>query len=77
MKETLYMAWRYLSYHRLKTGILITSITLILFLPVGLRVLVDQSSQQLTARAVATVLPNTVIRMRVPQLDSIKFDTTP
>jgi putative ABC transport system permease protein len=56
MKETLYLAWRYLSYHRLKTAILITSITLIFFLPVGLRVLVDQSSQQLTARAVATPL---------------------
>ncbi|MFQ5845686.1 MAG: hypothetical protein ACE5JG_11940, partial [Planctomycetota bacterium] len=36
--------------------ILVTSITLILYLPVGLRVLVNQSSQQLTARAVATPL---------------------
>jgi putative ABC transport system permease protein len=40
----------------LKTAILVTSITLILFLPVGLRVLVRQSSEQLTARAEATPL---------------------
>jgi putative ABC transport system permease protein len=53
---TLYLAWRYLAYHRLKTAILVTSITLILFLPVGLRVLVRQSSEQLTARAEATPL---------------------
>jgi putative ABC transport system permease protein len=56
MSGTLYLAWRYLAYHRLKTAILMTSITLILYLPVGLRVLVEQSSRQLTARAAATPL---------------------
>jgi putative ABC transport system permease protein len=56
MSETLYLAWRYLTFHKLKTGVLLTSITLILYLPVGLRVLVDQSSRQLTARAEATPL---------------------
>ncbi|MEE8111241.1 MAG: hypothetical protein V3T54_00765, partial [Acidobacteriota bacterium] len=56
MKSTAYLAWRYLAYHRWKTGVLVTSITLILYLPVGLRVLVDQSSKQLTARAGATPL---------------------
>jgi putative ABC transport system permease protein len=56
MSGTLYLAWRYLAYHRLKTVILVGSITLILYLPVGLRVLVDQSSEQLTARAQATPL---------------------
>jgi putative ABC transport system permease protein len=56
VSRALYLAWRYLAYHRLKTAILVTSITLIVFLPVGLRVLVDQSSRQLTARAVATPL---------------------
>ena len=56
MRDVLYLAWRYLSYHRLKTGILVTALTLILYLPVGLRVLVDQSSRQLTARAAATPL---------------------
>lgn len=56
MNGTLYLAWRYVAFHRLKSLILIGSITLILFVPVGLRVLVTQSSQQLTARAAATPL---------------------
>ncbi len=56
MKDSLYLAWRYLVYHRIKTAILITSITLIVFLPVGLRVLVSQSADQLTTRAEATPL---------------------
>ncbi len=56
MKEALYLAWRYLAYHRIKTAILVTSITLIVFLPVGLNVLVGQSAAELTARAEATPL---------------------
>ena len=56
MKKTLYLAWRYLLYHRFKTAILVTAITLIFYLPIGLRVLVDQSAEQLTARAGATPL---------------------
>ena len=54
--DTLYLAWSYLRFHRIKTAILVAAITLIVFLPVGLRVLVDQSSRQLTARAEATPL---------------------
>ncbi|MHC4265215.1 MAG: hypothetical protein ACYSUK_04690 [Planctomycetota bacterium] len=56
MKDTLYLAWRYLAYHWIKTTILVLSITLIIFLPAGLRVLVKQSQQQLTARAEITPL---------------------
>ncbi len=56
MKDTLYLAWRYVAYHRVKTAILIASITLIVFLPVGLNVLVGQSADELTARAEATPL---------------------
>ncbi len=56
MTQTLYLAWRYLAYQRIKTGILVTSIALIVFLPVGLDVLVDQSAAQLTSRAEATPL---------------------
>ena len=56
MRQTLYLAWKYLAFHRLKTAILVTSISLILFIPVGLRVLVEQSSRQLTARAQSTPL---------------------
>ena len=50
------MAWRYLVYHRYKTVVLLLSITLIVYIPVGLRVLVRQSERQLTARAEATPL---------------------
>ena len=32
MSGTLYLAWRYLAFHRLKTGILVTSIALLLAL---------------------------------------------
>ena len=56
MRQLLYLAWRYLVFHRLKTAILVGSLTLIIYLPIGLRVLVDQSSRQLTARAQATPL---------------------
>jgi len=56
MIQAFYLGWRYLAFHRFKTAILVTSITLIVFLPVGLRVLVNQSSQQLTSRAEATPL---------------------
>ena len=54
MSSVLYLAWRYLAYHRYKTAVLVLSITLILYIPTGLRVLVRQSEQQLTARAEAT-----------------------
>ncbi|MEJ2085890.1 MAG: ABC transporter permease [Acidobacteriota bacterium] len=56
MNDVLYLAWRYLAYNRFKTGILIASITLIVYLPIGLRVIVDQSAAELTARAEATPL---------------------
>jgi putative ABC transport system permease protein len=56
VRGPLYLAWRYLVYHRVKTAILVTSIALIVFLPAGLRVLVTQSAAELTARADATPL---------------------
>ncbi|MGW8282140.1 MAG: ABC transporter permease [Gemmatimonadota bacterium] len=56
MRHTLYLAWRYLAFNRLKSGILVAAITLIVFVPTGLRVLVQQSARQLTARAEATPL---------------------
>ena len=33
MRDIVYLAWRYLLFHRFKTAILLTSITLILFVP--------------------------------------------
>ena len=43
MIDTVYLAWRYVAFHKLKTTILVGSITLILFLPAALEVIVDQS----------------------------------
>jgi putative ABC transport system permease protein len=56
MRDIQYMAWRYLAYNRIKTTILVLSVTLIVFLPAGLKILVGQSATALTARAEATPL---------------------
>ena len=56
MRDVLYLAWRYLVFHRFKTAILVTSIALITYLPIGLNVLVEQSAEELTARAESTPL---------------------
>ena len=56
MSGTLYLVWRYLTYHRLKSVILVGSLGLMVYLPLGLNVLVVQSADELTARAEATPL---------------------
>ncbi len=54
MSDTLYLAWRYVSYHHWKTLILTLAITLVVFLPAALNILVERSAQQLLARAEST-----------------------
>jgi putative ABC transport system permease protein len=56
MRHVLYLASRYLAYHRIKSLVLVASIMLIVYLPIGLRVLVRQSERELTTRALATPL---------------------
>ena len=56
MTGPLYLAWRYLVFHRMKAAILVLSIALIAFLPAGLNVLVGESAAQLRVRAEATPL---------------------
>jgi hypothetical protein len=56
MIDVLHLAWRYLRYHWIKTVILVVSISLILFVPSGLYVVVQQGTETLTARAAATPL---------------------
>lgn len=56
MKGTLYLAVRYLVHHRLKTGVLVASIALALFVPMALQLLVDRTEEELTARAASTPL---------------------
>jgi putative ABC transport system permease protein len=56
VRGALFLGWRYLAHHRFKSGILIASITLMLFLPAATRLLVEDSAAALTARADQTPL---------------------
>ena len=56
MIESFYIAWKYVTFNKLKTVILIACITLIAFLPLGLQRLLTESEQQLLSRAVSTPL---------------------
>ena len=56
MIDSLYIAWHYITYNRLKTIILVSCITLISFLPLSLQVLIGESERQLMDRAVSTPL---------------------
>jgi putative ABC transport system permease protein len=56
MIDSFYIAWKYTTYHRLKTLVLIACVTLISALPFSLQVLLDESERQLMSRAVATPL---------------------
>ena len=54
--DSLYIAWKYIAYHRIKTAVLITCVTLIAFLPFALQLLLNESERQLMSRAVSTPL---------------------
>ena len=56
MNDVLYMAWRYVRFHWGKTVLLVSAISLVLFVPAGLYVVVEQGAQKLTARAQSTPL---------------------
>ncbi len=56
MIDSLYIAWRYILYHRVKSCILVVSIAFILYLPLALRALVQACERELVARAAATPL---------------------
>lgn len=56
MMDVVYLAWRYLLFNRGKAAVLVASIGLILLLPAGLQVVVQQGARALTARADATPL---------------------
>ena len=56
MLDSLYIAWKYVSYNKIKTVTLIACITLISALPVALQLLLEESERQLMSRAVTTPL---------------------
>lgn len=56
MQQSLYLAYRYLAYHKFRTLVLTASIAIITFLPSGLKKLIEESETQMMARADATPL---------------------
>ncbi len=75
MIDSLYLAWKYLRFNKVKTATLIACVTLISFLPGALQLLLNESERQLMARAVSTPL---VVGARGSALDlvmnSLYFD---
>ncbi len=56
MIDSLYIAWQYICFNKVKTATLIACITLISFLPLSLQLLLQESERQLMSRAVSTPL---------------------
>jgi len=56
MFDSLYIAWKYVSFNKVKTATLVACITLIGFLPLALELLLNESERQLMSRAVSTPL---------------------
>jgi putative ABC transport system permease protein len=56
MIDSLYIAWKYIAFNKVKTATLVACITLIAFLPVALERLLNESERQLMSRAVSTPL---------------------
>jgi putative ABC transport system permease protein len=78
MIDILQLAFKYLRFHWIKTGILIVAIALIVFLPFGLDLLVRHGSKSLLARAETTPL---VVGQKASPLElvlsTLYFDTAP
>ena len=56
MTDSFYIAWKYISFNKIKTIVLVACVTLISFLPIALHLLLGESERQLMSRAVSTPL---------------------
>ncbi|UCE89414.1 MAG: ABC transporter permease [Pseudomonadota bacterium] len=56
MIESLYIAWQYVIFNKVKTAVLVACVTLIASLPLALQLLLAESERQLLSRAVTTPL---------------------
>ena len=56
MIDSFYIAWKYISFNKVKTIVLVACVTLISFLPIALQLLLGESERQLMSRAVSTPL---------------------
>ena len=52
--DSLYVAWKYICFHKMRSATLVACISLVAFLPFALELMLDESERQLTARAVET-----------------------
>ena len=56
MIDSLYIAWKYISFYKARTATLVACVTLIAVLPLALELLLDESERQLLSRAESTPL---------------------
>lgn len=56
MKQSFYLAYKYITFHRTRSVVLIFSIGIIIYLPNGLKRLIDESEAQMVKRANSTPL---------------------
>lgn len=56
MRESFYLAWQYLKYNRITAAVLVAAVTLIIFLPAALQIIVRHAEQHFRLRAVSTPL---------------------
>lgn len=68
MKHTLYLALRYMLFHKVKTVLLVISLALVLYLPLVLQLFANITEEQLLSRAVSTPL---VLGSRGSSLDLV------
>ena len=54
--HSLYIAWQYLRFDKFRTATIIVCVTVILSLPIALKLVVDEANSQLHARAISTPL---------------------
>jgi len=56
MRQSLYLAYKYIAFHKTRSLVLIFSIGIIIYLPVGLKRLITESEEQMISRAESTPL---------------------
>ena len=56
MRDSFYLAWQYIRHQRITTAVLIASITLIIYLPAALEIIVSNAEQHFRSRANSTPL---------------------
>lgn len=56
MRQSFYLAYKYISFHRVRSAVLVVSIGIIIYLPIGLKKLISESEAQMLERAKSTPL---------------------